>query len=62
QEVVRAPLFEKAVLPAIVRLGGPISFYTRHGDVFMMLCLLFLVVRIGVRCRYFFSDSVSSWK
>ncbi|MBI4374046.1 MAG: apolipoprotein N-acyltransferase [Deltaproteobacteria bacterium] len=43
QEVVRAPLFEKAVLPAIVRLGGPISFYTRHGDLFVYLCFLILV-------------------
>lgn len=35
-----APLFTEAVLAADVPLGGPVSFYTRFGDLFAWGCLL----------------------
>ena len=37
--VARAPLFEIATLPATIRLGGPATFYTRFGDIFVGLVL-----------------------
>lgn len=36
QEVARAPLFQAVTLPATIRLGGPVTFYTQFGDVFLL--------------------------
>lgn len=36
REVARAALFEEATLPATLKLGGPTTFYTRFGDLFVL--------------------------
>lgn len=49
--VVQAPLFGEAILPATVKLGGPMTFYTRFGDLFIWVCLGFLLLVLLKRLK-----------
>ncbi|MBI4196580.1 MAG: apolipoprotein N-acyltransferase [Deltaproteobacteria bacterium] len=51
REIARAPLFQSAILPSKIRLGGPVTFYTRFGDVFMIGCLV-LLLGLHLRTRF----------
>lgn len=47
--VSKAPLFEQTVLSSTVRLGGPTTFYSRCGDLFLYSGLVFLAFNFFYR-------------
>jgi len=50
--IAEAPLFEEAILPATVRIGGPETFYSRFEDIAVLIALLFLVAAWFVLGRW----------
>jgi len=47
--IAKAPSFQEASIHAAVPVGGPLTFYTRFGDIFAGLCAAGLLILLGLQ-------------